>query len=94
VRGNCRFSEVVTKSSAGLQKEMIVDRRNATSTPAGGGHATRGPRPRDITSQTRTRNAAGADATAQRLHPVDDLARHAPALPFLADEEARDVVEE
>ena len=36
-------------------------------TPSGDGHLPRGRRPRDITSQTRTRNAAGADATADAL---------------------------
>src|SRR2546428_730683 len=34
------------------------------STPSGGGHASRGPRPRDIIAQTRTPAASGADGTA------------------------------
>src|SRR6266436_5025107 len=42
----------------------------ATSTPSGGGHPLRGPRPSDITSETRTPAAPGA-----RCHSFD------PALP-------------
>ncbi len=44
----------------------------AASTLSGGGHPTLGPHPRDITAQTRTRNAAGADATAPLVVALAD----------------------
>src|SRR6266542_1301402 len=55
-------------------------RGQATSTPSGGGHPTRGPRPRDTTAQTRTLAAPEAAATARHAPKHPDCAtrpRHA-----------------
>ena len=62
-------SHYPTHARHGLRQAPVDYWAQSTSTLSGGGHPTRGPRSRDITSQTRTPATLGADGTAGREVP-------------------------